>query len=94
MRGLRVPAHLSEFVKLHRQVEGVVQHVGLANWDLLLVDVTGLWDREEFPTKEAAESAGRQLAIRLYDGWDDPRFARRMNARDHWNTPDGQHRVL
>ena len=94
MSSVRVPGHLSDFVKLHRQVEGVVQHVGLANWDLLLVDVTGLWDREEFPTKEAAEVAARQLGIRVHDGWDDPRLARRMNKRDHWNTADGQHRAL
>lgn len=89
-----VPGHLSEFVKLHRQVEGVVQHAGLANWDLLLVDVTGLWDRDEFPTRDAAEAAGRQLGIRLHEGWDDPRIARRMNVRDHWNAADGQHRAL
>ncbi len=94
MRAPRVPAHISEFVKLHRQVEGVIQHAGLANWDLLVVDVTGLWDREEYPTQRAAEAAGRALGIRVHDGWDDPRLTRRMNARDHWNTTDGQHRAL
>ena len=30
----KVPYHLTEFVKLHRQVEGVIQHVGLDTWDL------------------------------------------------------------
>ncbi len=50
----RVPNHLAEFVKLHPQVEGVIQHVGLQTWDLLLVDVTGLWVRDEFPTEGAA----------------------------------------
>ena len=94
MSAAKVPYHLTEFVKLHRQVEGVMQHVGLANWDLLLVDVTGLWDRDEFPTKEAAEAACRMLGIPTHDGWDDPRLARRMNARDQWNTPDGQRRAL
>ena len=39
MSGGRVPNHLAEFVKLHPQVEGVIQHVGLQTWDLLLVDV-------------------------------------------------------
>ena len=33
MGGGRVPNHLAEFVKLHRQVEGVIQHVGLRTWD-------------------------------------------------------------
>ena len=91
---MSVPYHLTEFVKLHRQVEGVIQHAGLATWDLLLIDATGLWDRDEFPTREASEEACRTLGIRVHDGWDDPRLARRMNARDHWNTVDGQRRAL
>ncbi len=94
MSAFKVPYHLAEFVKLRPQVEAVIQHVGLANWDLLLVDSTGLWDRDEFPTKEAAEAAGRELRISVHDGWDDPRLARRMNNRDQWNTPDGQRRAL
>ena len=36
----------------------------------------------------------RELGIRLHHGWDDPRMARRMQARDHWNTPEGQRRAL
>jgi hypothetical protein len=92
--GARVPYHLAEFVKLHRQVEGVIQHVGLQTWDLLLVDVTGLWDRDEFPTREAAEAACRSLRVASHQGWDDPRLVRRMNGRDHWSSPDGQHRAL
>jgi hypothetical protein len=94
MSAAQVPYHLTEFVKLHRQVEGVIQHVGLDTWDLLLVDVTGLWDRDEFPTKEAAEDACQILRIPAHDGWDDPRLARRMNGRDQWGTPDGQRRAL
>jgi hypothetical protein len=92
--GSRVPYHLVEFVKLHRQVEGVIQHVGSQTWDLLLVDVTGLWDREEFLTEEAARAACRTLRIPSHQGWDDPRLVRRMNARDHWGTSDGQRRAL
>lgn len=94
MSDAKVPYHLSEFVKLHEQVEGVIQHVGLATWDLVLIDVTGLWDREELPTREAAEAACRTLGIRAHDGWDDPRLARRLNARDQWSTPGGQRRAL
>jgi hypothetical protein len=92
--GTRPPYHLAEFVKLHRQVEGVIQHVGLQTWDLLLVDVTGLWDRDEFPTEAAAEAACRTLRIPFHQGWDDLRIVRRMNGRDHWNTTDGQRRAL
>ncbi|MGZ5214121.1 MAG: hypothetical protein ACXWXM_10350 [Actinomycetota bacterium] len=94
MSGARIPDHLVEFVKLHRQVEGVIQHVGLRTWDLLLVDVTGLWDRDELPTKEAAEAACRTLRIPSHQGWDDARLVHRMNGRDHWNTPDGKRRAL
>lgn len=89
-----MPYHLTEFVKLHRQVEGVIQHVGLATWDLLLIDATGLWDRDVFPTKDAAEEACLRLGIRAHDGWDDLRLVRRMNGRDQWNTHDGQRRAL
>jgi hypothetical protein len=91
--GAKVPWSLREFASLRPEAEGVVQHVGLATWDLLLVDVTGLWVREEFPTREAAEEACQAMGIRAHDGWDEPRLSRRMNRRDHWNTPDGQRRA-
>lgn len=84
---------LREFVKLRPEVEGVIQHVGLATWDLLLIDVTGLWVRDEFASEEEARQACGALGIRAHDGWDEPRLARRMNSRDHWNTPDGQRRA-
>ena len=93
MGAAKVPWSLREFASLRPEVEGVVQHVGLATWDLLLVDVTGLWVREEFPTREAAEQACRAMGIRVHDGWDEPRLTRRMNRRDHWTTPDGQRRA-
>jgi hypothetical protein len=90
----RAPNALREFVKLRPEVEGVVQRVGLETWDLLLVDVTGLWVRDEFESAEAAEAAARELGIRVHRGWDDPRIVRRMNARDHWGSPEGQRRAL
>jgi hypothetical protein len=71
----------------------VIQHVGRETWDLLLIDVTGLWVREEFATPDEARDVCRTLGVRAHDGWDEPRLARRMNARDHWNTPDGQRRA-
>jgi len=90
----RAPNPLRDFVKLHREVEAVLQHVGLRTWDLLLVDVEGLWVRDEFESEEAAEATCRELGIRLHRGWDDPRIARRLNGRDHWNDPGGQRRAL
>jgi hypothetical protein len=90
----RAPNGLRDFAKLHREVEGVLQHVGLRTWDLILIDVSGLWVRDEFASEADAEAACSELGIRMHRGWDDPRMARRMNARDHWNTPDGQRRAL
>jgi hypothetical protein len=90
----RAPNALRDFVKLRPEVEAVLQHVGLRTWDLVLIDTTGLWVRDEFESEEAAEAACRELGIRLHRGWDDPRLERRMSARDHWNTSDGQRRAL
>lgn len=90
----RAPNGLRDFAKLHREVEGVLQHVGLRTWDLVLVDVDGLWVRDEFVSEEDAGAACKELGIRMHRGWDDPRMARRMNARDHWNRPGGQRRAL
>jgi len=90
----RAPNALREFTKLRPEVEAVLQHVGRRTWDLVLVDVTGLWVRDEFESEEAAEATCRELGIRIHRGWDDPRMTRRMSGRDHWNTPDGQRRAL
>ena len=94
MSAAKVPYHLVEFVKLHPQVEAVIQHVGRDTWDLLLIDVTGLWDRDEFASEELAEAASTTLGILVHRDWSDARLAWRMNARDQWNTPDGQRRAL
>jgi hypothetical protein len=88
-----IPWTLRSFAQLRPEVEAVIQHVGRETWDLLLIDVTGLWVREEFATSDEALRACRTLGVRAHDGWDEPRLARRMNARDHWNTPDGQRRA-
>jgi hypothetical protein len=90
----RIPGRLYDFAKLRPETEAVLQHVGRETWDLVLIDVEGTWVRGEFPTPEAAEDACRQLGVRMHRAWDDPRLARRMNAKDHWNTADGQRRAL
>ena len=56
----------------------MVQHVGRHTWDLLLVDQTGLWAREEF-----ARGVGREACRRLgcaSRGVGRARMARWMNA--------------
>ena len=47
----RAPSALRDFVKLRPEVEAVLQHVGLRTWDLVLIDATGLWVRDEFETR-------------------------------------------
>ncbi|MEA2521242.1 MAG: hypothetical protein QOI81_888 [Actinomycetota bacterium] len=89
-----VSSQLYDFAKFHPEAEGVIQHLGRRTWDLVLIDHTGLWVREEFASAESAEEACRRLKLRIVKGWDDIRMARWMNARDHWGTPDGQRRAL
>lgn len=90
----RAPNAIRDFAKLHPEVEAVLQHVGRRTWDLVLVDADGSWVRDEFESVEAAEAACREIGLRMHRGWDDPRLGRRMNQRDHWNTPGGQRRAL
>lgn len=90
----RVPSEFRRFAMLGNDVEALIQRVGHQTWDCLLVDVEGTWMRAVFPSKEAAEEACRGLGIRWSEGWDDPRFAQRMNRRDHWGEPGGQRRAV
>lgn len=90
----RTPGELRRFAIVHREVEAVLQRCGRDTWDLLLIDADGNWTRWVFASREEAEEACRDLGIRLHEGWDDPRMARRMNRRDHWNVPGGQRRAL
>ncbi|MEX1047186.1 MAG: hypothetical protein WD757_09520 [Actinomycetota bacterium] len=89
----KVRAALRDFVKIHPEVEGVLQRVGLATWDLVLVDVNGNWIRDVFSSEEIAGLACSELGIPMNRGWN-PRLTRRMNERDHWNLPGGQRRAL
>jgi len=92
--GRRATGRLIDFVKLHPESEAVLQNVGRRTWDLLVIDVDGTWVRDVFASAEDAEAACRELGIRVHHGWEDPRMARRMNARDHWNTRGRQRRAL
>ncbi|GIV00200.1 MAG: hypothetical protein KatS3mg014_1815 [Actinomycetota bacterium] len=91
---MRVASHLYGFAKVHPEVEGVLQHVGRRTFDLLLIDVDGDWVRDVLESPEEAEEVARSLGVPLHRGWDDPRIARRMNARDAWGTPGGRRRGL
>jgi hypothetical protein len=88
------PARLRTFAALRPQVEAVLQRCGRGTFDVVLVDVEGTWERTVVASEGEARDVARDLGVRLHDGWDDPRLARRMNAHDAWNTPGGTRRAL
>lgn len=90
---MRAPSALHDFAKLRPGTEGVVQRIGRSSWDLLLVAPDGTWMRDVVAGPEEAAAICAALGIRSVEGWGDPRLGRRMNARDHWSTPDGQRRA-
>jgi hypothetical protein len=94
MQRHRIDPAVSRFVKLAPQVEAVVQHVGRATWDLVLVDATGRWVRDVYPSAEEAEAVADRLGIRVHHGWDDARIGRRIQHRDQWSSPGGQRRAV
>jgi hypothetical protein len=88
-----VPKDARAFVAARRDVEAVVQRIGAGTFDLILVDGDGNWDRWVLPSDEAAASVAEALGVPAHQGWTDE-LARRMNRRDHWNSPGGQRRAL
>ena len=86
MRRRWAPARLRRFAMLHPQVEGLLQRCGRETVDLLLIDVDGDWRRAVVASEEDARLMGRDLGVRLHELWDDPRLARRMDARDRWTA--------
>jgi hypothetical protein len=87
-------SRLRRFAILHPQVEGVVQRCGRETVDVVLVDVAGNWERAVARSEDEAQAIARDLGVRLHDGWDDVRLARRMNALDVWSAPEGHRRAL
>jgi hypothetical protein len=94
MARVKVPAALRRFVSMHPEVEAVGQRIGAGTYDLLLIDVHGNWTRTVVPSEEAARFVCDRLGVRMHEGWEDPRMARRMNALDAWNTPGATRRAL
>jgi hypothetical protein len=90
----KVPSDLRQFAMVQPEVEAVIQRIGRDTWDLLLIDVDGNWDRGVFESKDQAQAVADALGVRVHDGWDDDRMAKRMNKRDNWNVPGGQKRAL
>jgi len=90
----KITSDLRQFAMIQPEVEAVVQRIGRDTWDLVLIDVDGNWNRGVYESKEQAEAAASELGVPVHDGWDDDRLAKRMNRRDHWNSPGGQHRAL
>jgi hypothetical protein len=94
MSRLKVPADLRRFAIVQPEVEAVCQRIGLDTWDLLLIDVQGNWTRGVFESKDRCRAVAEELGVPFHEGWGDERMAKRMNKRDHWNSPGGQKRAL
>ena len=90
----KIPDDVRRFAAEHEDVAAVVQRIGHDTWDLLLIDGEGNWTRWVTTSKEGAEAAATELGAEVHDGWDADDLARRMNRRDHWNTPGGQRRAV
>jgi len=90
----KIPDDVRSFASSHDKVDAVVQRIGRETWDLVLIDGEGNWTRMVTTSKEAAEAAAKELGTELHDGWDADELAKRMNRRDHWNTPGGQRRAV
>jgi hypothetical protein len=93
-RKFKIPQDVRRFAEQSKDVDAVVQRIGLDTWDLLLIDGEGNWTRVVVESKEQAEAAAGELGLEPHDGWDDETIAKRMNRRDHWNEPGGQKRAL
>ena len=91
---VKVPNDIRRFAIVNPEVEAVLQRCGKDTWDLVLIDLEGNWTRAVFVSKEYAEAVAEQLGLPLHEGWEEPRMAKRMNRRDHWNVPGGQKRAL
>ena len=90
----KIPDDVRKFVAEHSGLDAVVQRIGLDTWDLLLIDAEGNWTRLVTTTEEAAKAAAAELGAEVHDGWDADELAKRMNRRDHWNSPGGQRRAV
>jgi len=78
---------------LRHDVEAVLQRCGLNTYDLLLIDLDGVWTRWVFPSDDVARGAAESLGVPLHEGWDE-RMTQRMSRNDPWNTPEGKRRAL
>jgi hypothetical protein len=90
----KIPEDVRKFMASRSGVDAVVQRIGLDTWDLLLIDAGGDWTRMVTTTKEAAESAAKELGGTLHDGWDADDLAKRMNRHDDWSSPGGHRRAV
>ena len=94
MAKLRISPQLVTFAQQAPEVEAVLQRIGKGNWDLLLIDVDGNWERSVFASEDRAEAACSKLGVPMHRGWEEePRMGRRMNRLNAWATPGAKRRA-
>jgi len=88
-----VPKDLGRFLEGHADVEAVLQRVGQRTFDVVFVDGAGDWTHWVVESEEAAKDLARAAGVSLRHEWTDA-LSRRVNDRDPWSDPMGQHRAL
>jgi hypothetical protein len=88
-----VPKDLGRFLEGRSDVEAVLQRVGHRTFDVVFVDGAGDWTHWVVESEEAAEELAQAAAVPLRREWTDA-LSRRVNDRDPWSDPRGQHRAL
>lgn len=75
-------------------VEAVIQRLGAATYDVVLVDTEGNWTRAVVASEAEARSACADLRVdAVHDGWPSE-VSQRVNELDTWATPGAKRRAL
>ena len=88
-----VPKDLGRFLEGRADVEAVLQRVGHRTFDVVFVDAAGDWTHWVVESEEAAAELAQSAGVPLRHEWTDA-LSRRVNDRDPWSDPKGQHRAL
>jgi hypothetical protein len=91
---MSLPVDFRRFAGSREGVEAVIQRLGAAAYDVILVDAAGNWTRAVVESEEAALRACEDLGVTAHMGWEGHALGQRMNDLDAWSTPGATRRAL
>lgn len=91
---MSLPIDFRRFATSREGVEAVIQRLGAATYDVILVDGAGNWTRAVVASEAAALAACEDLGVTAHMGWEGHELAQRMNELDAWSTPGATRRAL